>query len=307
MASSVEITGLVKKYRETTALASLDLFAPEGEMLGFIGPDGAGKTTTMRILCGLLNFDAGQCRIGGFDLRAHLAEIRKIIGYMPQRFSLYPDLTVAENLNFFADLFNVPSRERKSQIERLLQFSRLEPFLTRRAAALSGGMKQKLALSCALIHKPHILFLDEPTTGVDPVSRQEFWRILYELRAEGVTILVSTPYMDEAAKCDRVTFLNRGKVMLHDRPAHIPSRFTGEILELICRQSVKVAQLLKSVAHLDAVHIFGDRIHIFGTNLRSRIPEIESLLRSAAIDGNPLTLVPASLEDVFVQLSEGAV
>lgn len=205
----IEVRDLHKRYGATEAVRGLSLSVPGGTICGLIGPDGAGKTTTMRILCGLLRPDGGEASILGHDCARETRAIKDHLGYMPQRFSLYPDLTVAENLRFFADLFAVPRAERAAREVELMEFSRLAPFVGRRAGRLSGGMKQKLALCCTLIHTPQVLILDEPTTGVDPVSRREFWRILRDLAGRGLALLVSTPYMDEAGMCDAVVLMHK--------------------------------------------------------------------------------------------------
>ena len=216
---AVDVTDLRKKFGDVTALAGVTFSVPQGALYGLIGADGAGKTTLLRILVTLLAPDAGSAVVLGKHALNEFAAIRANVGYMPQRFSLYGDLSVAENLRFFADVFGVAAAERAARMERLLSFSRLTPFVNRRAAQLSGGMKQKLALSCALIHTPRLLVLDEPTTGVDPVSRKEFWDILSELRKQGITIVVSTPYMDEATLCDSLLLLHKGRVLRQGTPA----------------------------------------------------------------------------------------
>ncbi|NIA31740.1 MAG: ATP-binding cassette domain-containing protein [Actinobacteria bacterium] len=302
MSFDIQISDLRKSYGKIRALDGLNLQAVRGEMLGLIGPDGAGKTTTLRILCGLLDADSGDCFVNGKNVKTDLKEIHSFIGYMPQRFSLYPDLTVAENLRFFADLFNVPKKERENRLERLLHFSKLGPFSKRKAADLSGGMKQKLALSCTLIHTPKILFLDEPTTGVDPVSRREFWDILHELKSEGVTILITTPYMDEAAKCDRVAFIHNGRILTHGKPKDIPEMFHGQLFELKCSNPVRVAKLFQSGRGIDSVWIFGDRLHLSGPDIKGTKETITAVLHENDIQKYSLEKISASIEDVFVDL-----
>ena len=233
MADAVEASGLGKKFGDVTALENISFAVPEGKLVGLIGADGAGKSTLMRILVTLIRPDSGGARVLGRDAAAEFAAIRALIGYMPQRFSLYGDLSVRENLLFFADVFGVPGAERARRMEQLLQFSRLDDFQNRRAANLSGGMKQKLALSCSLIHTPRLLFLDEPTTGVDPLSRQEFWRILFDLKKQGITIVVSTPYMDEAVDCDLLLLLHRGKILRHGSPADLLAGYPLVIYKVI--------------------------------------------------------------------------
>ncbi len=302
MMFDIEIKNLRKSFGDVTAVDNLNLQVKPGEMVGLIGPDGAGKTTTIRMLCGLLFPDSGSASVCGFDVQKQLDDIRAVIGYMPQRFSLYPDLTVAENLRFFADLFQVPKKEREDRLERLLQFSRLGPFSKRRANALSGGMKQKLALSCTLIHTPRLLFLDEPTTGVDPVSRLEFWQILKELKDEGVTILVTTPYMDEAERCDRVAFIHKGQILAIEEPQKIPDLFTMRLFELQCSDFVKAARILENRKGIASVQIFGDRVHLAGEDEQKLRQAVESAMRNAELTDYELNNLVPTVEDVFVEL-----
>jgi len=304
MQVDIQITDLHKSFGDIHAVNGLTLSVMQGEMLGLIGPDGAGKTTTLRILCGLLEADSGECVIKDRNVRTQLREIRSFIGYMPQRFSLYPDLTVSENLRFFADLFNVSRKEREERLERLLKFSKLGPFSNRRAQALSGGMKQKLALSCTLIHTPDVLFLDEPTTGVDPVSRREFWDILGELKSQGVTILITTPYMDEAAKCDRVAFIHKGRILAVNVPERIPQLFKGEVYEVICEQPVIIAEKLRGHSVIAGVQIFGDRIHVSGRGEKLITDAVRSVLEEQNIRHFSVKKITPGIEDVFVQLMQ---
>jgi len=239
MPDVITVTNLEKKYGATVALAGVSFGVAAGSLFGIIGPDGAGKTTLMRILATMIAPDAGSATVLGFDVNRGYDRIRPSIGYMPQRFSLYEDLTVRENMLFFADIFNVPAQERPRRIDRLLGFSRLGPFQDRRAGRLSGGMKQKLALSCALIHTPRLLVLDEPTTGVDPVSRTEFWKILGELHDQGITIVVSTPYMDEAAYCDRLVLLHRGAVIDAASPGELTGRYPKTLYRITGRTALR--------------------------------------------------------------------
>jgi len=299
---AITIENLRKTYYKTVAIDDLNLKVTSGQLFGLIGPDGAGKTTMLRILCGLVDADNGTCTVGSHNVATHTSEVRKFIGYMPQRFSLYPDLTVAENLRFFADLFQVPTRERENRLQRLLRFSRLNPFQKRRAADLSGGMKQKLALSCTLIHTPKILFLDEPTTGVDPVSRREFWDILAELRDEGVTLLVTTPYMDEAAKCDRVAFMHKGRILAEADPDEIPNLSHKKFLELQCSALNQAAQIIRDINSVNTVLLLGDRIHLSGENLSLMRTAVTQRLQAKGISIASLKEVSPSIEDVFVEL-----
>jgi ABC-2 type transport system ATP-binding protein len=224
--------GLAKSFGPQTAVAGLDLDVRSGEIFGLVGPDGAGKTTTLRMLAGILDPDAGDAWVGGISVREDPEGVKGIIGYMSQRFSLYGDLTVAENIYFFANLFHVPADERIRREQQLLEASRMTPFRDRLAKDLSGGMKQKLALTCTLIHRPRILYLDEPTTGVDPVSRRDFWKILYGLVREGMTLVVSTPYMDEAERCNRIAFLHQGRVLRCAGPRELKREIPGELVEV---------------------------------------------------------------------------
>lgn len=303
MAYDVEIRNLVKRFGEVAAVDDLSLHVREGEMMGMIGPDGAGKTTMLRILCGLMQPDAGECRVAGRDVVRDTAFVRSMVGYMPQRFSLYPDLTVEENLRFFADLFQVSKSEREKRLKRLLQFSRLGPFSKRRASALSGGMKQKLALSCALIHTPKILFLDEPTTGVDPVSRREFWDILKDLKKDGVTLLITTPYMDEAAKCDWVTLVHKGRILHTAEPKAIPLLFRHTLLEMTCENNVRAARTLSESGRFETVQSYGDRIHVSGTGSVEQLSKcVEEALSAKDLHVGRMKPVRPSIEDVFVEL-----
>jgi ABC-2 type transport system ATP-binding protein len=299
----IDIRDLVKRYGDVTAVDGLSLSVREGEMAGMIGPDGSGKTTTLRVLCGLVAPDGGACRVAGKGVQAELAFVRSIVGYMPQRFSLYPDLTVEENLRFFADLFRVSKSEREKRLKRLLQFSRLGPFSGRRASALSGGMKQKLALSCTLIHTPKILFLDEPTTGVDPVSRREFWEILKGLKSEGVPLLVTTPYMDEAALCDRVALVHKGRVLHAAEPEAFPRLFRNTLLELSCENQVRAAKALSAGGRFAHVQSYGDRIHFSGSGSVEELSRrAEAVLSAEGLHPGRIRAVKPSLEDVFVEM-----
>src|SRR5512132_2966858 len=232
---AIETRGLTKQYRGSTAVDGIDLRAPRGQIYGLVGPDGAGKTTTIRMLCGIIAPTAGQAIVAGYPVLTQPEQVIARIGYMSQKFTLYGDLTVRENLDFFAEMHGVSRQERDTRAVRLLEFSRLAEYQSRRAENLSGGMKQKLALACTLIHRPEVLFLDEPTTGVDPVSRREFWKILYDLLREGVTLFVATPYMDEAERCARVGFLSSGKFLAEGTPEELKRRLVYQIVELRAR------------------------------------------------------------------------
>ena len=261
MDNAITIEGYVKSYGTVKAVDGITLAVERGTLYGLIGPDGAGKTTTMRTLVTLLRPDAGTLTMAGHDVTKEVSVVRGITGYMPQRFSLYPDLSVDQNLSFFADLFGVPKHEVPARKERLYRFSRLDAFSNRLAGRLSGGMKQKLALSCTLIHDPEILILDEPTTGVDPVSRTEFWEILRELKAQGVTILVSTPYMDEALQCDRVSVMHAGRILASGTPASLIEAFPLAVFALYDRDLVLRAPDMLAVPGVHSVQALS-LIHI---------------------------------------------
>lgn len=295
----LQFANLRKSYGATVAVDDLTLNVRGGEIFGLIGPDGAGKTTAMRIACALLLPDGGTVTVMGNDVVRAPMRVKEHLGYMPQRFSLYPDLSVAENLRFFADLYDVPAAERRERETRLLQFSRLEPFRRRRAGQLSGGMKQKLALSCTLIHTPDVLILDEPTTGVDPVSRKEFWTILRELAGSGQALLVSTPYMDEALLCDRVALMHRGRTLVTGTPSEATAAFGRKLLEISGTELDRARRALHAIADAAiSVNRFGDRLHvIYDTTDEER--RIRQTLTDLNVAAHP---VPPTIEDTFVAL-----
>ena len=255
-----------------TAVDGLNLAVRRGEIFGLVGPDGSGKTTTIRMLCAIMDPTEGSARVAGFDTVAEPEQIKRRIGYMAQRFNLYGDLSVVENLDFFADVFQVRGRERRERKERLLRFARLTEFRTRRAAHLSGGMQKKLALACTLIHQPEIIFLDEPTTGVDPVSRREFWDILTELHLQGITIFVSTPYMDEAERCSRVALMYQGRIIVCDEPERIKGLVAGDLAELRPSDLRLAEEIVAGVAGVLEVQTYGDLLHVFVDDLRFARP-----------------------------------
>lgn len=300
---AIRVDAVSKRYGDTAALSSVSFSVEAGEMFGLIGPDGAGKTTLMRILTSLIDPDEGELSILGLSVRREAGRVREIIGYMPQRFSLYADLTVAENMRFFADLFDVGAAERARRTEELLAFSRLGDFVKRRAGALSGGMKQKLALSCALIHTPRVLVLDEPTAGVDPVSRRDFWDMLGRLRAGGVTILVSTPYMNEASLCGRLAFMHKGAILAAGSVEEITRLFTGAVLAVAGPDLRRVAARLAGAVESELVRILGDRLQVIA--LGEKRAEIEALLetmrREGLVSGDVEEIAPG-VEDAFVTL-----
>ncbi len=301
---TVRAQALSRRFGAVVALDGLSLAVEEGEIFGLVGPDGAGKTTTMRLLTGILAPSSGEAWVDGLSVQVDPEAIKDRIGYMAQRFGLYPDLTVLENLAFYADLYEVPKAGRAAKVERLLAFSNLTPFQRRQAGNLSGGMKQKLGLACALIHTPRVLFLDEPTNGVDPVSRRDFWRILYQLQREGVTIFVSTAYLDEAERCNRIGLLHQGRLLACDTVDGVKGLLQGTLLELHCDGPWHVASRLRE-AGLGSVALFGDRLHILVEEGAAGKQRVEGLLRSQGIPWHGLRTIEPTLEDVFTAAIPG--
>jgi len=298
----IETHNLTKRFKNVTAVDGLDLGIQRGEIFGLLGPDGAGKTTTIRMLCAIMDPSAGRASVAGFDTVKEPEEIKKRIGYMAQQFSLYGDLTVLENLVFFADVFQVKRREREERIARLLKFARLTEFQKRRAAHLSGGMQKKLALACTLIHQPEIIFLDEPTTGVDPVSRREFWDILTELHLAGVTLFVSTPYMDEAERCSRVALMFEGNVIVCDTPERIKGLVEGELLELRPDRLRESSRIIEGLPGVLEVQTYGDLLHVFVDDAARRTPTIQETLSGAGIAVQGLRQTRPRMEEAFISL-----
>ena len=300
----LQARGVGKRFGDTMALDDVSLEVRPGELFGLVGPDGAGKTTLFRILTTLLVPDTGKAEVLGLDVVRDLWAIRARVGYMPGRFSLYPDLSVEENLTFFASVFGTTIAEGYALIEPI--YSQLEPFRGRRADALSGGMKQKLALSCALVHRPDILFLDEPTTGVDAVSRREFWDLLAALKASGLPILVSTPYMDEATRCDRVALIQRGRLLAVDIPAAIAARYPRPLLAVHARDRQGAIRRLRAFAHAESVYPFGEELH-YTDRRQDAAPsaiadELRAWLAVAGISDATVTPIAANIEDAFMAL-----
>ena len=298
----IEARGLTKSFGATVALRDLSLTVAEGELFGLVGPDGAGKTTTMRLLSSILDPDSGDAWVAGFHITKEAEALKEHIGYMSQRFGLYPDLTVIENLDFYADIYGVPRRGRGEKIERLLRFANLAPFRQRRAGALSGGMKQKLGLACALLQTPQVLLLDEPTSGVDPVSRREFWRILNGLLRERVTIFVSTAYLDEAERCHRVGLIHKGELLAVGTPAEVKRLMRGTILEIRSPDPRRAARALRARFSPEAVGLFGDRVHLVTETPDSAASEAAAVLRGEQIESSSIRPVEPELEDVFVSV-----
>lgn len=301
-AAAVEVKGVRKQFGTVCAVDDLCLEVGQQEIVGLVGPDGAGKTTTLRILCGILRPNAGEVRVAGYDVLREPEKVKARIGYLPQRFSLHRDLTVLENIAYFADLYCVPRHTWQQRRDELLEITYLAPFADRLAARLSGGMKQKLALICTLIHRPEVVFLDEPTTGVDPVSRRDFWKILYDLPRQGVTLVISTPYMDEASRCNRVAFLHQGRLLADDTPAALRAAVRGRMVEARCRPQRIARETLKSLREVEGVEVFGDRLHVV-LRPEAELEAVRRALQDAGVDCEDLAETQASLEDVFVELA----
>ena len=297
--------GLTRRFGPTVAVRALSLSVPRGEIYALLGPDGAGKTTTLRMLCGAIAPTDGRVVIDGIDLSRDPERVHARVGYMPQRFSLYADLTVQENLDFYADLFDVPEAARADRGGRLLEFSGLSAFRTRLAAQLSGGMKQKLALACTLIHEPAVLLLDEPTAGVDPVSRREFWRILYDLNRQGVTILVSTTYMDEADRCTTVGLLYGGDLIFAQDPGAMKQHMRGDVIEFAAEPRTAARQVILRSPEVLSETVIGDRFHAVVADAAAALPALTERLRGAGVRVLDARKVEPSLEDVFVAVIEG--
>jgi ABC-2 type transport system ATP-binding protein len=298
----VVVNDVHKAYGQVKALSGLSFDVKPGELFGFIGPDGAGKTTLFRILTTLLVPDAGSAFVDGLDVVKDYKAIRKIVGYMPGRFSLYQDLTVEENLNFFAGIFKTTVKENYHLIEDI--YKQIEPFKNRSAGKLSGGMKQKLALSCALIHKPKVLFLDEPTTGVDAVSRTEFWDMLKRLQQQDIAILVSTPYMDEASLCDRVALIQQGKLMDIDTPLAITNKLPGRMFGVSSPTMYTLLLELQQYTRSVSAFPFGDSVHLHVTDATFNISDLEKHLAGKGQMGFGIKAIPAGIEDCFMYLME---
>ena len=295
--AAIEIHNLTKGYGRVQALDGVSFAVERGELFGLIGPDGAGKTTLFRLLTTLINPDEGSATVDGYDIVKDYLVIRKRVGYMPGRFSLYPDLSVEENLNFFAALFDVTVEESYDLIAPI--YKQIEPFRTRRAGKLSGGMKQKLALSCALIHRPSVLFLDEPTTGVDAVSRSEFWDMLAGLKKRGITILVSTPYMDEASRCDRIALCNEGRILGIDTPEGIVCGFDRRLYGISARNMFALLERARAAAGVEDCYPFGERHHLV---VGKEFDEAKFRVALTDVEGLEIVDVEPTIEDMFIKL-----
>lgn len=299
---AIKAAGLTKDFGEFRALDGISFNVGAGELFGLVGPDGAGKTTTMRLLTAIMTPTSGDAWVDGLHIVKNDEEIKDHIGYMSQKFGLYADLTVMENINFYADIYSVPRRGRAERVDKLLAFSNLTPFKKRFAGNLSGGMKQKLGLACALIHTPKVLFLDEPTNGVDPVSRRDFWRILYQLLREKVTVFVSTAYLDEAERCGRIGLIHAGKLLAVGTPADVKRLMRGAIIEVSCEAPRNAVALMREKLEGMNIGLFGDRVHIVTDDAESTAARAKEILSAAGIGIQNIRPIEPSLEDVFVSV-----
>lgn len=302
MTDAVRTVALTKSFGNVLAVDGLTLNIADGEIFGLVGPDGAGKTTTMRLLTAIMEPTSGEAWVAGHHIVKEAEAVKEDIGYMSQRFGLYPDLTVMENIEFYADIYGVARQGRQERIERLLAFSNLKPFTKRLAGDLSGGMKQKLGLACALIHTPKVLFLDEPTNGVDPASRRDFWRILYQLLRERVTIFISTAYLDEAERANRVGLLHRGKLLAVGTPDEVRKLMRGTILEIRAAEPRKATALLREKLPGVSVGLFGDRVHIVAEDPEKVAARAHDTLVAAGLKAEDIRAIEPALEDVFISV-----
>lgn len=295
----IQIENLKRSFGNITAVNDVSYSVAKGEMFGLVGPDGAGKTTTIRMLIGLLRPDSGNAELLGYNLKTQKNKIKNEIGYLSQKFSLYGDLTIEENIEFFADIHGVKNFQERR--DKLLEFTRLTPFRDRLADKLSGGMKQKLALACTLIHKPKIIFLDEPTTGVDPVSRRDFWKILSNLLKEGITIFMTTPYLDEAERCNKIALMNKGEIISWDTPKNIKASLKEQIVEIVCSPIREAYNTIKANTEYE-VQMFGDRLNVALKNYNDDYSELQKLLTNNNINIIDHRVITPSLENVFIHL-----
>ncbi|MEW6186153.1 MAG: ABC transporter ATP-binding protein [Thermodesulfobacteriota bacterium] len=300
--AAIKTENLTKAFDDLVAVDTLNLEIAEGEIFGLVGPDGAGKTTTMRLLTSILDPTSGEAWVAGRHILREAESVKEKIGYMSQRFGLYPDLTVMENILFYADLYGVRRKDREEKINRLLSFSNLVPFKKRQAGNLSGGMKQKLGLVCALVHTPEVLFLDEPTNGVDPVSRRDFWRILYRLLKEKVTIFLSTAYLDEAERCNRIGLMQEGRILALGTPEEVKSKMRGALLEIRSQRPRSATALLRGHFAPEGVGLFGDRIHLISDQPLEDAQKIREILIRAGFPPPEVRPLEPSLEDVFIAM-----
>jgi ABC-2 type transport system ATP-binding protein len=303
---AVVVDGLVKSFPGVRAVDHLSFRVARGEIFGLVGPDGAGKTTTMRVLGGVMAPEEGSVTVCGYDVVRDPEAVKRRISYMPQRFGLYEDLTVDENIRFYADIFGVPRRERQSAAARLLTACGMSEFGARLAGQLSGGMKQKLGLVCALIHTPTLLLLDEPTNGVDPVSRREFWAMLYGLVGQGVTILNSTAYLDEAERCHRVALMHRGRLLFCDAPSRLKERMPGAVIAVVSPAASRLRDELADVDGVTSVLLIGDAVHLFVDDAARRIPQLRHALDARGLPYDEVGRITPTIEDLFVNAVTGS-
>ena len=297
---AITVVGLTKSFPGIRAVDHLSFDVRAGEIFGLVGPDGAGKTTTLRMLAGVMPPDEGSATVAGFDVGRDPEAAKHHFSYMPQRFGLYEDLTVDENIRFYADLFGAPRSERERRSAELLQAAGMSEFRRRLAGKLSGGMKQKLGLVCALIHRPRVILLDEPTTGVDPVSRRDFWRILYNLVAEGVAILTSTAYLDEAERCHRVALMHQGRLLFCGTPSNLKARLGKGVLAVISSDPRRLREELEKADGISSLVLTGDGVHLVVDDLSRRLPEFEARLRRAQVPFDEIRQATPTIEDLFV-------
>jgi ABC-2 type transport system ATP-binding protein len=300
--SVIQLDQLTRRFKDLKAISSISLDIHKGELFGLVGPDGAGKTTLLRTLAGLLKISEGEGYVAGFDLKSEYEQVKSRIGYMAQQFGLYAELNVVENLQFFADVFDVPRAEVPGRMDVLLQFANLTEFKDRRADRLSGGMQKKLALACCLIHQPEILLLDEPTTGVDPISRREFWHILGDLHLEGTTIVVSTPYMDEADRCSRVGLMYEGKLIRSDTPESIKEVVPAEMLVLIPENGAMVEEVVSRMRGVLEVQVYGEAYHIMVEDAQKQEVALKRWLKLHKIKYRDLFISKPKMEEAFISL-----
>jgi drug efflux transport system ATP-binding protein len=297
---AIEVAGLTKRFPGVVAVDQLSFDVAGGEIFGLVGPDGAGKTTTLRILAGVLEPDEGAAQVADCDVVRHPEDAKAHLSYMPQRFGLYEDLSVEENIRFYADVYGVTREERKRRSGELLAAAGMSEFRGRLAGKLSGGMKQKLGLVCALIHTPQVILLDEPTTGVDPISRRDFWRILYSLLDQGVAILTSTAYLDEAERCHRVALMHQGHLLFCDKPDELKKQLFGAVLSVVAADPRRLRETLEGAAGVSSMVLVGDGVHLVVDDATRRTPEIRSRLRNSAVPFDAITQVTPTIEDLFV-------
>jgi ABC-2 type transport system ATP-binding protein len=298
--SAIEFTNVVKRFGAVTALNDVSFAVAPGEMFGLIGPDGAGKTTAIRAMCGLVHVDGGTIRLLSKDPVREHRELTAAVGYLSQRFSLYGDLSIDENIAFFAEIHGL--RQYQARRDQLLDMTRLTPFRSRLADQLSGGMKQKLALACTLVHEPQVIVLDEPTTGVDPVSRREFWKLLSQFLASGITVVMSTPYLDEAERCSKIALLHEGRVLALDRPEHLRAALPGTVFEMVVAEPRAAVSRLASHRSIASAQVFGDRLHVW---MDDRDPgraerQLHEAARDSGVTASQVRYIVPSLEDVFI-------